>query len=114
MVFLLYVHSVQIYITVLFRYANARSRPTEDVSNDLQSVNVERSSGRVTLCFTRNRVTGDTRDVPLDQCVFLLCAWNGRVNNYANRLYSYHGGQTRLSSSSPVCFPNATDCPSEN
>ena len=108
--FLLYVYTVQIHVTVLFRYANSRSRPTEDGSNDLQRAHVRRRGRTVTLRFTRKLVTNDSDDVPLDQCVYLLFAWNGRVTNYTTRMYSYHG-KHRFSSDRLVCFPNATVCP---
>ena len=93
------------------RYATSKSMPQEDANSDLQEASVSRSGGILTMQFARKRVTDDTsRDISLDQCVYLLHAWGRGVRNYASKQYFYHSIR-RFVSSRKVCFPNSTLCP---
>jgi hypothetical protein len=92
-------------------YATSKSMPQEDANSDLQEASVSRSGGIITMQFARKRVTDDTsRDISLDQCVYLLHAWGRGVRNYASKQYFYHSIR-RFVSSRKVCFPNSTLCP---
>jgi hypothetical protein len=94
-------------------YATSKSMPQEDANSDLQEASVSRSGGIITMQFARKRVTDDTsRDISLDQCVYLLHAWGRGVRNYASKQYFYHSIR-RFVSSRKVCFPNSTLCPPE-
>ena len=92
-------------------YTLSYSMPQEDVTSNLQEASVSRSGGILTMQFARKRVTNDTsRDISLDQCVFLLHAWGRGVRNYAAKQYFYHSHRTFVVLRK-VCFPNSTLCP---
>ncbi len=69
-------------------------------------------NGVITVRFSRERVTNDSKDMPLDQCVYFLYAWGGMFNITAQQIDN-HGSSNREASSTMICLPSSSDCPSE-
>lgn len=61
-----------------------------------------------TVGFQRQRVTGDSNDVPLDQCVYFLFAWGGV---FSSGQFQYHGNTRRGTiGDGMICLPAAEEC----
>lgn len=84
--------------------------PGKDTQQDINAVAVTHGGGVTTLQFTRQRVTGDNQDLPLDSPFYLLFAWNGPISGV--EMIGYHG-TTRAVSNDLVTLPTAQQCPGE-
>ena len=94
-----------------FRYVgNSRSRPPADSSQDITSTSAIHENGVTTVTFTRERVTGDSDDVALDQCVYFLYAWGGKFDVNAQEIQRH---TYRDPSSDVICLPSSIVCPRE-
>ena len=84
--------------------------PTVDESRDITSAFAYHENGATIVVFSRERVTNDSNDVPLDQCVYFLYAWGGTVdvNTQVIQQHMY-----REASRDMICLPSSFDCPSE-
>ena len=100
----------QLLCTLSSRYATAHSIPGKDAQQDISDVAVTHAGGVTTLQFTRQRVTGDNQDLPLDSPFHLLFAWDGQISGV--EVISYHG-PTRAASNDLITLPTAQQCPSE-
>ena len=96
-------------VYVRYRYAEERARPPVDEEQNLENTSVTRVDGRVTVCFIRKLVTGDDRDLDLDQCQQFLYAWGGRVGNNPPLTLGRHG--SRFAPRAEVCPPTPGTCP---
>ena len=85
--------------------------PTVDESRDITSAFAYHENGVTNVIFSRERVTNDSNDVPLDQCVYFLYAWGGTVDVNAQTI-GYHS-PNREASRDMICLPSSFDCPSE-
>ena len=94
-----------------FRFASAQSRPPADASQDITSTAAVVENGVTTVFFTRQRVTNDSNDVSLDQCVYFLYAWGGTAD-FNTQVIGYHG-DNRESSDTMICLPSPSVCPGE-
>ena len=84
--------------------------PQIDAVDHLTQTAVFVSDGDTVIKFTRPRDSESTDDISLDQCRFLLSAFNGAFDIGANTI-SYHGSANRVASSAMFCFPNDMTCP---
>ena len=98
------------FVYISHRFAVARALPPLDDSQDITDAVAMLSDGVTVITFTRPRNSGDSRDISLDECRFLLFAWGGSVTYGTPNLFSYHTGG-RTSTPETVCFPSATVCP---
>ena len=97
-------------VHLLCRFASSQSQPSIDASQDITDASVVHQSGVTTVTFTRQRVTSDTNDVDLDQCVYFLFAWGGSVTYGNPHSIAYHG--TNRGALSPmICLPSSSECP---
>ena len=92
------------------RFALERAMPPIDASQDISNTAVSVSNGDVTMQFTRPRNSGDSNDISLDQCRFLLFAFSGPFDISTNTIM-YHGPINRMPSDERFCFPSAEFCP---
>ena len=100
------------YVPVPFRYAVGRVAPTADTSQDITATSAAIVNGVTTVTFRRERVTGDSSDLSLDQCVYFLYAWGGEFNVSTQEIV-YHGPTRREASITVICLPSASVCPGE-
>lgn len=91
------------------RFTLARSRPPVDMEQNLECTKVTRDGGRVTMCYKRKKVTGDDRDLSLDECRNFLHAWGGRFGN--NPPESFRRHQMRNAPREKICPPSPETCP---
>ena len=99
-------------LTSFFRNVGSfRSGPPADASQDITFTTAYHENGVTNVIFTRERVTGDPDDVPLDQCVYFLYAWGGSFDA-SRQVIGYHG-TNREASSDLICLPSADICPRE-
>ena len=101
----------QLLCTLFFRYATTYAQPVKDAQQDIKDVSVTHADGVTTLQFTRQRVTGDSQDLPLDSPFYFLFAWNGPISGV--EMIGYHGFTTRAASTDLVTLPTAQECPGE-
>ena len=95
------------------RFAGARALPPLAGSQDISDAVAMLSDGVTVIMFTRPCNSGDSRDVSLDECRFLLFAWGGSVTFGETNSFTYHTGGW-LSTTERICFPNSTVCPSKS
>ena len=93
------------------RFASSRSTPPADSSQDITSAFAFHENGVTTVTFTRERVTGDSNDVRLDQCVYFLYAWGGAFD-VNTQVIEYHGS-SREASRDVICLPSSIICTRE-
>ena len=96
-------------VYVQYRYAEERARPPVDEEQNLQNTSVKIVDGRVTVSFIRKLVTGDDRDLDLDQCRHFLYAWGGQVGNNPPLTLERHS--MRFAPRAEVCPPTPGTCP---
>ena len=106
-VLILNIHTYNISLRYIGNY---RSSPPADESQDLTFASALHENGVTSVIFSRERVTNDSNDVPLDQCVYFLYAWGGTVdvNTQVIQQHMY-----REASRDMICLPSSIDCPSE-
>ena len=100
------------YTLLPIRFASSQSRPPADVLQDIMNASAAHENGVITVGFSRESVTNDPNDIPLDQCVYFLYAWGGMFDIMAQQI-DYHGFNNREASSTMICLPSSSDCPSE-
>lgn len=98
------------HFLLLNRFATIRSEPAIDTNSHISQATAFVSDGDMVIQFTRPRDSGDSDDVALDQCRFLLYAFGGTFTISTNTA-GYHGATNRGPSSAVVCFPDDTVCP---
>jgi len=91
------------------RFATARNEPPVDPNQDITDTVASFQNGFTTINFTRPRNSGDTNDISLDQCRFLLYAYGGSVS-VATRMITYHQNNRGILTQM-FCLPSANDCP---
>jgi len=91
------------------RFATIRSQPPVDLSQDIADAVASFQNGFTTINFTRPRNPGDTNDISLDQCRFLLYAY-GSPAIVATSTIVYHLSNRGILTES-FCLPSANDCP---
>lgn len=112
-----YVHlnTLAIYmsdILWLCSFAVVRATPPSDASQDVTDLVATASNGMTTMQFTRLRDSGDSSDISLSNCRYLLFAWGGSVVLDSQfSAFGYHGINNRYISPERVCFPSARTCP---
>ena len=93
----------------LCRFASDYFQPPVDSSQDITNTVATVDNGVITMNFTRPRNSGDSMDISLDQCRFLLYAY-GSSATVSSRTIAYHEN-TRGVLSESFCIPSANNCP---
>ena len=91
------------------RFASGYFEPPVDSSQDITNAVARVENGVITMNFTRPRNSGDSADISLDQCRFLLYAY-GSSPSISSRTITYHGN-TRGVLSTSFCIPSSNICP---
>ena len=99
----------QWWFSAVSRFATIRSQPSVDPSQDIADTVASFQNGFTTINFTRPRNSGDTNDISLDQCRFLLYAY-GSSAIVATSTIVYHQNNRGLLTER-FCLPSAKDCP---
>lgn len=92
------------------RYATLWALPPVDSSQDITNAVATIENGVMTVNFTRPCNSGDSRDISLDECRFLLYAY-GKSATIANRTIEKHERNTRGVLTQRFCIPCANNCP---
>ena len=89
----------------LFRYADARSRPSVDSQEDLTNAAAVHDNGVTTISFSRKVVTGDSDgDFDLNQDLYWFFAY-GAFSSPNSSSILYHGGNRGLISTDTISLP---------
>ena len=100
-------------VHISYRFADARTPPPLDDSQDISDAVATLSDGATVITFTRPRNSGDSRDISLDGGRFLLFAWGGTVTFGETNSFTYHTGG-RSSTPGAINFPTAAECPGKS
>ena len=93
----------------MYRFATGQFQPPVDPNQDITDAVASLQNGVTTVNFTRPRNSGDSNDISLDQCRFLLYAY-GSSATVATGTITYHGNN-RGTLTERFCPPSAEDCP---
>ena len=93
----------------MYRFATGYFEPPVDPNQDITDAVASLQNGVTTINFTRPRNSGDSNDISLDQCRFLLYAYGSSASVAAGTI-TYHGNN-RGTLTERFCPPSAEDCP---
>ena len=98
-----------LFLTQLTRYnaPNVRILPVYDTIQDFTNEVVDNDNGIVTIRFTRPVSTGNSQDLDLDECRYVLWAFGGAVTSYgsngANGVFGGHSDNGVFASQICLC-----------
>ena len=93
--FTCFIYSLIIHFIHYRWVANQRILPTFDSQQNLENTEINIQDGITTMSFRRALVTTDNnnQDVDLNQCVYLLSAWDGSVIYTNPAMFGMHSNR---------------------
>lgn len=94
------------------RYATGRSMPPIDSESNLDSTRVTRENGYTTISFIRDRDTGDSEDLSLNDNLFFVYGWGGPVLSFEDMTIGQHP-TTPIITNTRVVLLDSSECPGD-